>query len=741
MRVMEYIDGVDACSNTVTALQKKRQNRKCYQSTEATIAFDREKYREQIKLQLKDVSRDKCVACAVWAALRVMPLLSSRKKQGKEIEKNLPAFWFWKKKERCRHLLAVLNATSAAICYAVNQVHPAGSASATAAFAADSTSTADAIKQAIAIDLSAMSEMQAVELLNSPLWPNKLTKEVNETKQGMVAFAKSRKSTSSDTAASTFSTHWQHLLAQFKADVLSLNAGFEVWLDWYDDRIQGKPIDGVLLERWNSVPGEVAGQGAAAVNAYLATLAKEKSLAPLNRVRAIFIGYGESGKTSQFTVLKKLRALSASNAFIKFDDFNALCEEQRIGNEGPQNREWLLDILDKLGVVIHFPNLPCLDEYVLNPRWLTYGVYTLIYCKKARLTEKEVVDLLSRERVTDEFGQVLKYPPQRCRFIMDAMCEFKLCYYLPHDNKRTLIIPALLPSDQPKYEFDTSGSLAFEFVFRGFLPRHVLPEMIVCRHEEIVKETVWQHGVLLRHRELQATALVRADYHERTLSIRVRGRDAKDYLHLLRDEALDILARLQIDYEEKIELPLDTAIDLDASIPPLQSPEKADYQQLLNSMKRGMFRFPGNKHVYDLQKVLGLILPDEKFNLYVGGNMQQTNLFGNTLNNSPVVAAENITDSFNRLASARLDDGIKSALTELLNEIKSLNSKVPAAQTQHLEDLSNDAKALVAESARPEPRAARYKISLEGIKEAAQTLGKIAEPILSIVQKIGGLLG
>ncbi len=49
-------------------------------------------------------------------------------------------------------------------------------------------------------------------------------------------------------------------------------------------------------------------------------------------------------------------------------------------------------------------------------------------------------------------------------------------------------------------------ALAFRFDFGGFLPRHVLPALIVEYFQDIAKvnggEIVWQNGVLLRPKRL-----------------------------------------------------------------------------------------------------------------------------------------------------------------------------------------------------------------------------------------------
>ena len=65
-----------------------------------------------------------------------------------------------------------------------------------------------------------------------------------------------------------------------------------------------------------------------------------------------------------------------------------------------------------------------------------------------------------------------------------------------------LVIPALLAPEQPEHDFKADGALAFRFDFGGFLPRHVVPALIVEHFRDIAKvngsEIVWQNGVLLR---------------------------------------------------------------------------------------------------------------------------------------------------------------------------------------------------------------------------------------------------
>ena len=88
----------------------------------------------------------------------------------------------------------------------------------------------------------------------------------------------------------------------------------------------------------------------------------------------------------------------------------------------------------------------------------------------------------------------------------------------------------------------------------------MLPALIVEYYKDIAKvngsEIVWQNGVLLRpQRRIDAEALVRADYHTRTLDILTKGTDANLYLGMLRDCILRNLETMpQLPFEERVQL-------------------------------------------------------------------------------------------------------------------------------------------------------------------------------------------
>jgi hypothetical protein len=212
--------------------------------------------------------------------------------------------------------------------------------------------------------------------------------------------------------------------------------------------------------------------------------------------------------------------------------------------------------------------------------------------------------------------RVLRYPPERCALIVDAMEAFGVAYRLAHARDR-LVIPALLPAEQPEHDFPVLEALAFRFDFQGFLPRHVLPALVVERHVDIAHgpdrhEIVWQNGVLFRPgRGIDAEALVRADHHDRNIDVLVVGSDARQYLALVRDSIQRQLATMpKLPVEERVLLRPEMRVNEGRELDPLrEEPVWASFNAILGAEKRGHKEIIGpDGHAYDIAKVL-LVTP------------------------------------------------------------------------------------------------------------------------------------
>jgi GTPase SAR1 family protein len=150
----------------------------------------------------------------------------------------------------------------------------ARTARAAAYAAARESATARATRAALAAAISRdVAQLRSADLLASPLWGEETPPEV--------------------------ASLWLRL----QRDLRSLEAGFEVWIDWYQDRLDGKPFDWEIERQWATLSNEQFSQSPAEINAYLKALRDGALTKQLRRVRAIFIGHGEVGKTSLIRAL------------------------------------------------------------------------------------------------------------------------------------------------------------------------------------------------------------------------------------------------------------------------------------------------------------------------------------------------------------------------------------------------------------------------------------------------------
>ncbi len=205
----------------------------------------------------------------------------------------------------------------------------------------------------------------------------------------------------------------------------------------------------------------------------------------------------------------------------------------------------------------------------------------------------------------DNLGNVLKYPHDKCRFIIDAMVQFQLCY---RTDQNTLIIPAKLPSSRPNLNFNKHGTLAFDFDCEGFLPRHLIATFIVQHHPDIDR-AVWQNGVQLRSKSFEASALVEADEHNRRLSLWITGNQADWYFASLYDTIKKMLGKMpKLLVQEWIRLP-------GAEIDPVDPRRRAAFQQLLALKQSGQDTYFGiDGGLYSVGELLK-IMPKEQLPL------------------------------------------------------------------------------------------------------------------------------
>ena len=212
-----------------------------------------------------------------------------------------------------------------------------------------------------------------------------------------------------------------------------------------------------------------------------------------------------------------------ARAKLTLDEFREICVQR--GETEPSKQESLARLLHKLGAVLHFVDEPRLrDTAVLNPHWVTDGVYRLLRFKDrpdsdGTLTLAEALQALPGE--TEETA----------RFFLRLMERFEMCF--PDEDESCTpqtkwLIPGALVEFQPEgmttADWNKPGSVRLRYVYDP-LPEGVLPRFIVMTHLLSEGKPRWRNGVVLR--DGQASALVRRGEKRNHVEVTAFGPEAE----------------------------------------------------------------------------------------------------------------------------------------------------------------------------------------------------------------------
>jgi internalin A len=217
---------------------------------------------------------------------------------------------------------------------------------------------------------------------------------------------------------------------------------------------------------------------------------------------------------SWFAIKEKLSKMDDN--FLTIDEYRNLCREN--GETSEESQDHLSLFLHRLGIALNYRDDRRLqDRHVLNPHWLTSGIYRLLNStavaeRKGELRLHDLGDILPFEQ----------YPAEMHPFLLSLMEKFELCFSFPGDDK--YLIPELLDKQQPKAasDFDQSSCLNFRYLY-PVLPPGLLPRFIARTHvlSDLSQQHRWRTGVIISFEG--NTALVKADPAEKTVQVLING--------------------------------------------------------------------------------------------------------------------------------------------------------------------------------------------------------------------------
>ncbi|NTW83729.1 MAG: TIR domain-containing protein [Chlorobiaceae bacterium] len=272
--------------------------------------------------------------------------------------------------------------------------------------------------------------------------------------------------------------------------------------------------------------------------------------------------------------------------FLTYQQYTDLCA--MYGETDPTAQADLASILHALGLALYFGRDPRLhDTRVLNPGWVTGGVYSVIRALSVAENDGQlaVCDMprVLREAEEQKVIEASDYPAESHQFILELMRAFQLCYaseeqgnnsqgtadgckpkrnFQPgHDadegesKPRRYLVPELLPEFEPEMPQQWEKAPVRLRYRYEVLPPGLLPRFIVRTHALSDGAPHWRHGVVLRHAE--AEALIRAESDRPELYVFVLGGDEETrqvLVAMVRRELETLHAEMRMLPVEELEL-------------------------------------------------------------------------------------------------------------------------------------------------------------------------------------------
>jgi len=241
---------------------------------------------------------------------------------------------------------------------------------------------------------------------------------------------------------------------------------------------------------------------------------------------------------------------------ISYHTYKTICKEVD-GEFQTLNMRILIELLHDLGIMINFRDKEEGEEIseiqVLNPTWITKGVYAVINAakpihQKGVIRFEDIREILDQQYIHEELkenriirgikkwlgmakppNKELAYPTSiEKRLIKRVMRQFELAYKIP--DKTALLIPGALSEDKPDIQIP-KGDIRFRYVY-DTMPSSIMLRFIVRMHHLVLREQLWRYGIVLE--EKKCRAYVYAIPQDKHIYIEVLGEgNRRGMLHII----------------------------------------------------------------------------------------------------------------------------------------------------------------------------------------------------------------
>ena len=471
--------------------------------------------------------------------------------------------------------------------------------------------------------------------------------------------------------------------------------------------------------------------------------------------------FGMEISKSWLAVRNELEQATEAKNYIDRDQFITICAKH--GVEDKISRMTLLKLLNDLGTVLFFENLPLTDIYVLDPHWVTVGVYKIINSEKTKdglLRETDLEFILNEEKIRcDEYDpakeKVFTYTRAELRYLIQIMQEFKLCY-LYSESEHLYILPNQLPKE-PEKEPTLEGTNLLRFHMEyDFLPSSLFSRLMVRLKDDIQdRRQQWRYGMFLEDKDLKVQAVIRMEEQNNRIMITITGglHSKRQYLSIIR-HAIEGLGFQELVPKELVPLP--------------GYPESfVEYQELLGYEQEGIAQYFDGKlrKYFSVSDLLDSVVSKEertkeerimvetKIDIHDVGNPQvhqnvnQTNTQTSTQNQSVELLNQfkdaqalfrNLKDDILDEAEIEIEDEKeKKRVTRELDKAEKAMTEAEEAAAQGKEPDAATKSRLAEFFNSLADKTSRLGKALEFVDQGAQKVQKLARTYNSIASNIG----
>lgn len=281
--------------------------------------------------------------------------------------------------------------------------------------------------------------------------------------------------------------------------------------------------------------------------------------------------------------------------YITHERYEAICREK---NLELASDEPLLKILDSLGTVRYFDEMHTRHLHILNPEWLSDGVYRILtseytHQQNGVISEKDFSRILYK---TD--AHTFAYPKQHYGYLIEMIRRFYLGYINPDTHK--IFIPQAFQSDYPiGFQSDVFKEEALHFFFRyeTHIPAGAISSFIARTFGQVRGHFYWQKGIVIERNEADEvqTALVMQTDTKNRIDIWVQGTHRREFF-------IEIRKLFREFHERYPGLKVDEMIGLNA-----RKETSVKYRVLIAQKHKGKVEYTDEEgNDYNIDRLLGM---------------------------------------------------------------------------------------------------------------------------------------